>query len=308
MFALSGDAQYRAHIPQMLAAWERALRTADRVAIADIKDTHYALLLRTNMQLRGLAAQDPDIRGYLDRIYNNLLRWDPRAPRGITRLFTEFIKGITYFADQETSAETPVYHRLFSCGPKGDPAYRENHLVCLEGLTARQRMARRPLIERCYIERLIYDALFQHENVGTPVSRSDVSRTTVPHHDRNSDVEYASQDEGHLFRLDLTRRDFETCFPEIKIDLEVQYNDGFPTGVTIVRMFKDRGALTIERYDKPYAFSAAGVKVYEGFVACTRELSDGRSFFKVQHFDGGERQWVPLSDAAVGTTRGNGAK
>lgn len=67
-----------------------------------------------------------------------------------TRVFTEFIKGITYFK-AEPVREQPFYHRRTSCGTK-ELTIEEKFDTFLKKQTA---------IRLCCIERFIYDGIFQ---------------------------------------------------------------------------------------------------------------------------------------------------
>jgi hypothetical protein len=51
-----------------------------------------------------------------------------------TRVFEDFIRGVTYFANEQSRVKpSPIYHRLYSCGPR-DPAHRDGNLICAAGL------------------------------------------------------------------------------------------------------------------------------------------------------------------------------
>ena len=51
---------------------------------------------------------------------------------------------------------------MYSCGPHED-THRLGNLVCTQGLDKKELTRRRPLIERCYIERLIYNEFWKKE-------------------------------------------------------------------------------------------------------------------------------------------------
>ena len=121
--------------------------------------------------------------------------------------------------------DIPIYHRLYSCGD-GTELYRNNNMICLK-----------KLIER---ERLIYDVLFKH----------DTSIGTDEH----------TQDDGHLFRLDLTRQDYETCFKNCKIE----WNDGMPLKLVIIRSNKGK-TTSRETYNKIKCHKEIAEKHYMKF-------------------------------------------
>lgn len=91
------------------------------------------------------------------------------------------------------------------------------------------------MIERCYVERLIYDKLWTKEAFFFPAVGTQET----------------SQDTGHMFRLDLTKKDFETCFPNTELSVEIQYDDNMPTDI---------------RYKKNINITGYGHRVYEDLV------------------------------------------
>lgn len=160
----------------------------------------------------------------------------------VTVLFQNFIKGITYFAhENDESNPRPIYHRLYSCGLQTPADYRLGNLVCLSSLSKEEVNRRRALIERCYIERLIYNELYKHESLHFPCTG----------------IQELSQDKGHIFRLDLTRQDFETCFPNTRILVHVEYHDGLPFKLVIQRTSKTTSPITLT-YTKTINISASG--------------------------------------------------
>lgn len=165
----------------------------------------------------------------------------------------------------DPSKPVPFYHRLYSCG-NGTEIYRGNNLVCLNGITRKEKARRRPLIERCYIERLVYDTIYKHEALFFPRTGTQAG---------------VEQDEGHMFRLDLTRQDFESCFKGYKIGIDVQFEDGFPVELKIKRT-KDGKHISTETYQKSWHFGHAGTKLYDVLIDCTKLLGNGRIYKKVQ--------------------------
>ncbi len=238
-------------LERRLTAFEAALRRADGPQLENVKVTFAGELKR----LQHAVARP--YRSLHDRIFVNLLG-SSRPVEHVTRLFEDFVKGITYFAHEQEGAGTPIYHRLYSCGPYAD-THRLGNLVCSEGLSDAELRRRRPLIERCYIERLIFDALYRREALHFPASGN-----VRP-----------GQDDGHLFRLDLTRQDFETCFPDTRIEVRLDYQHGMvPLALEVVRTC--RGRRTRLSFQKRYELSPNGLGRYEDLVDCTKEAADGR--------------------------------
>ena len=181
----------------------------------------------------------------------------------ITDLFINFIKGLTYFSNELSDAR-PIYHRLYSCGPYED-SHRQGNLICTAHLTKKEISRRRTLIERCYIERLIYNELWQKE----------------------ASTQEASQDQGHMFRLDLTKQDFETCFPGTVISVKLEYNDNMPAMLIMKKVVG--GETTKIVYKKNITITSYGHRLYEDLVECTKEVMNvagiKKTFFKVSTFD-----------------------
>lgn len=303
-----------------LRAFEAALRAAPPAERAALMDTQLHPLLRVRRELEEAAAgrqthalvprpppgtvgaaparapgrADAQLRGFFDRIFHperGLLPVSHRQPSGVTVRFGELIRGITHFADQgDGRGAVPVYHRLFSCGP-GDQAYRDGRLVCHEELTTAERNRRRPEIERCYIERLVYDALYRKE----ALSQTLAATTATPYGDAAGGTvarANAAQDPGHLFRIDLTRRDFETCFPDHRVEVDVGFHDGWPTVVTVARMVRGR-LVTTDVFRKALLVPGPDGRVgYDEVVECERTVAaTGAVLRKAQGFASGEAPW-----------------
>lgn len=203
------------------------------------------------------------LRSLHDKVFIKHLGMNKPAPLHVTKLFTSFIKGITYFKNEESDAN-PIYHRLYSCGPYAN-TYRQGNLVCVEGLSKKELMRRRSLIERCYIERLIYNELWKHETLFFP----------------ETGVQDPEQDPGHMFRLKLTKKDFETCFPNIKIDVSIQYENNFPFKLVIVR--KQNENVVVLTFTKSMSITSYGNKEYDEIVECKKE-ENGKTHLKLSTF------------------------
>ena len=244
--------------------------------------THYDQVTQVLFEARDSSKQSPELRSAYDKL-SKKLNVGRHVPTPVTRLFERCIKGVTYFQEEidpklrlekrqslNQSNPTPVYHRLFSCGD-GTTIYRENNLVCLKGISKKEKSRRRPMIENCYVERLIYDALYVHETLHFP------AKGTNAH----------SQNKTHLYRLDLTRDDFKTCFPGYTIDVDIEYNDGLPMTLTINR-FHNEIPYSTEVYRRSYSFDRHGFKEYDPFVQCTKTVYDKEgkqnTYRKIQDF------------------------
>ena len=243
-------------LQKKLLQLEKLLLKASDPQIFNLKDIYYHELTRVKHVIA------KDFRSHHDRIFINCLHMS-RDIQPITFIFEAFIKGITFFAS-ETEASVPIYHRLYSCGPYAD-THRQGNLICAKDISKQEKARRRSLIERCYIERLIYDKIFLHETLHFPASGS-------------SDH---SQDKGHVHRLDLTRQDFETCFPDTNIDVSVEYEGKMPTKLIITKTRK--GKTTVVTWYKAYNVNHNGIGIYSDMVDCKKE-EGGKTYIKTNTF------------------------
>lgn len=115
-----------------------------------------------------------------------------------------------------------------------------------------------------YIERLIYDEI---------------------HKQYSSKNESPTQDDGHIFRMKLTKDDFETCFPNIEIDVDVDHEDNFPVKLTIDRRHKNKKDSNTKLIYKKYITLAPlfGVKVYQRTIDVEKQ-ENGRIYIKTSSF------------------------
>ena len=191
----------------LLTEFERHLsnETIDDAFIEQHFNNLCAIKFELNFVIR-----EPNVRsnnrvllGFRDRIFGNLLSGiDVINERNrVTRIFNEFIKGITYFqGDVLYDVLSPVYHRSTSCPPNGHP-----NMNCNENHVNRIR------VSRCYIERIIYDELWNH-------------------------IMNSQQNEGHLKWLKQTKRAYTTCYPHTAIDsVSITYMDDIPLSLEIVK-------------------------------------------------------------------------
>lgn len=245
-------------------AFESVLSKATDPQKAWIKDTYGAELLRIKNTILFIK----ELRSFHDKIFTKHFQYKRIIPLPITELFENFIKGITYFSNEIYDAR-PIYHRLYSCGPYED-SYRLGNLVCTDELDKKELARRRPLIERCYIERLIYDELWKKEALFFP----------------SIGTQESSQDSGHMFRLELTKKDYNGCFPDTDISINIKYNDNMPVCLVITR--KIGNGVTLLTYKKNVVITSYGHRLYEDLVECEKEVTTNnntKTYFKVSTFD-----------------------
>ena len=250
---------------QRLLALVRALRAASVADVEAILDTQRGVITRLKFKVKELARTEPRMARHHDLIFTNLLGLDSRqVPREITRLFEEVLKGVTYFQSEQSTA-SPIYHRLFSCGP-GDNAFRTAFHQCSTGMTKADKKRRQKRIRTCFLERLIYDELYKQECLHFPEKGCDPM----------------AQDRQHLFRLDLTRSDFQSCFPDRDMQVALHYEDGLPLRLEVTHI-KHGQVDYAETFQRSFHFGRAGNKVYDMDVECTKRAADG-TYFKVQRY------------------------
>ena len=136
-----------------------------------------------------------------DRVLKNLLHFNTGSNNraDIPALFAEFIRGITYFQNEEEQVEKrPLYHRLYSCGERGDSMYAALHR-CNGTQSDDDRRVAEERITKCYIERLIFDEIYKHNTFFFPLTGTDVH----------------GQNDSHIIRNEQTYADYKTCFPNI---------------------------------------------------------------------------------------------
>lgn len=101
----------------------------------------------------------PRARSIADRFF----RWahirHPRAHFAYTpsRIFTQFCKGITYFADEPIQE---LYHRTDSCGAS-DRDYLDKFAM-VAGEPQDERMRKHLALRKCYLERSIFNQIYRN--------------------------------------------------------------------------------------------------------------------------------------------------
>lgn len=241
-----------------------------------IKDMHRQELLKTKHILLTLIKQDSKLFRSIHDRFVNIIQLHEKS-LGITFMFEKFIKGITYFVN-ETDPDTPypVYHRFASCGKIGTQA----SLSCLKGMPRMARNIARSRVEKCYIERLIYDKMYSHETLHFP-ERGNV----------NDDI--SLQNKEHIYYLDVIRKEYQQCFKGYEMNISITWSKdtipSIPEALTITSL-KNGQVVSSETYKKTIQIGTFGEKSYEELVQCTREAAEKR-FKKYQSFLGGEQRW-----------------
>ena len=254
---------------QAFKAFAYELDNCQDADIAYIMDMHYEVLSKVRIFVKEKHMGNAVLKNLHDQVFLGKLDFPRKQTAStVTKLFEEFVKGITYFKHQiDPSNPVPIYHRFFSCGI-GNEIYRGNNLVCTKNISLVEKKRRRPLIERCYMERLIYDALYRHETLHFPLVGSNADHT---------------KDKGHMFRIDLTKADYESCFKGHSVEINIIYHDKYPVTLVITRK-KNGIVLYKEEYTHELRGSGSIIAPYTGIIICKRVLGNGKVYLKTQDF------------------------
>lgn len=153
-----------------------------------------------------------------------------------TEIFEQFIRGITVF-QHDDDLSVPIYHREKSCGSKqlSKNDYRSSRTCMLEH-SVEQLKRNKMNIYNCYLERSIYDKLFGHYH-GALFTTDLMSNSR--------------QDPGHRKKLEETREYFWTCYPNMELEIDIEYDEALdlPIKLTITKKSKRLGqVLGIEEF------------------------------------------------------------
>lgn len=237
---------------------EKSLKQFSQV-LSKTNDLEKTLLKDTkNIELNKIHAvitKFSKLKPLYNKIFIEQLQYSLDGPLYISKLFEEFIKGITYFSRDK--ANPSIYHRLYECEPS-DETYRNGNLVCFFVLNKKELIRRRTLIERCYIERLIYTEIYNKL--------------------------YNNQNNHKAFKIDLTKKDFETCFPNTKINISIDYHNNLPMKLTIMKETQGILAMTtITTYEKIITTTSYGNKEYDDIIEVIK-IENNKKYFKLSTF------------------------
>lgn len=258
-------------LKQCLKEFEKHCKKLDEDFELDaFKNLHYDEMTKVVFFIRSCSSTDAQLRAFHDRIFKNVLKFSNHVPRKITKIFDAFIQGITYF-EYENPTQEPVYHRLASCG-SGTDAFRKLHQQCTRDMDKIRKNQVKRNIEKCYLERQIYDAIFKEFEL-------------------SFGTDDPSQDEGHRHRMEETRKDFHSCFPNVDLKVQVKFDSQMPTSLIITKSVN--GVVKVrEEYKKDIILDRAfGGKSYDRFVEC-RKITQNAEYVRVQTYSGQLKRWV----------------
>ena len=255
-----------------LRTLEGSLRGMTESARGRFKTSHDITLRSMKRELAQI--HDATLRGFHDRIFRNLLGYQ-QIPY-YTDIYEAFLAGITKFLfEEETSIVRPSYHRGASCGPRNMSVdeYRKTHTCS----GSRHDIRNSQRIERCYIERLVYDSLFTKYSLFMPSRGNALS----------------GQNSGHVAWLEEVRRDFETCFPGIRIAIEISYDTlDFPVRLDVRwtgRTEKTYSFIRRLRTHDPESLT----ELYVDAVDCRKQEHGRPPVFRIQSYHDHPGPWMP---------------
>ena len=192
-----------------------------------------------------LERKDIKSRTIHDKIFISILKMNKYIPLGITQVFEDFIKGITYFSDElESKKKIPIYHRAASCGNSSED-FKRKYLKCYKDNNELTLKIKREHIYKCYLERLIYDKIYLNSILHFPSGLNNELK----------------QNNGHIFQLKERAKDFNECFLGLNIEIEIFYELGLPSCL-IIKYIKNGTIEKIEEYYKIVYIDTFGVKRY----------------------------------------------
>ena len=192
-----------------------------------------------------LERKDKKSRSAHDKIFIKILKIDKYIPLGITQVFEDFIKGITYFSDElENKKKIPIYHRSASCG-NSSKDFKKKYLQCYEYDNEFTLQTKKKHIHKCYLERLIYDKIYLNSILHFPTNLNNELK----------------QNNGHIFQLEERAKNFNECFLGLKMEIEIFYELDLPSSL-IIKYIKDCNIEKTEQYYKMIYIDSFGVKRY----------------------------------------------
>jgi len=208
-------------------------------------------------------------RSIHDKIFTRILKLDKYISLGITKVFEEFIKGITYFSDElENKKRIPIYHRAASCGNSSEN-FKKRYLQCYKDNSEIVLETKRKHISKCYLERLIYDNIYKNSILHFPAGLNNVE---------------LEQNEGHIFQLKEREKNFNECFLGLKIEIQIFYEIQLPSYL-MIKYIRDGNIEKIEEYFKMVFIDEFGIKQYADKTIMKLTDKDGNTKMVAQFFD-----------------------
>ena len=179
-----------------------------------------------------------------------------------SKIFSEFCKGITYFESEMQQGKKPIYHRNASCGSSAVNA--DIKFKQALGNNNKTLQLKKTILRRCYLERLIYDAIYR-----------EVLR---------------EQDIPHYFELKRIEKLYQEAFPGHYLLVSIKtMNYIYPTEL-VIQLVEDNKPIT-EMYRKTYTYDYG----YLDPVHCIK-LENNKQFDKIQTFHSDDTAWLETTN------------
>jgi hypothetical protein len=232
----------------------------EKILLQGLIDRNYTDLKKLKEILLGIKTNEG--RSISDKIFTKILKFESHMPLGITIVFENYIKGITYFSyEKENKDKIPIYHRASSCGNK-----KKNFRDLLKNDLINEEM-KKSHIKKCYLERLIYDDMYREMSFHFP---SEL---------KNQELK---QNKGHEYQLTERAKNYYHYYLEEEIRIEILYDNHFPILLTI-NYIKDGTVVKMERYLKTTYIDDYGNTQYSQNVYYTI-IEDGKEKNIIQQF------------------------
>jgi len=200
-------------------------------------------------------------RQYNNNIFQKILSMKGTKPSRASLIFAEFIKGISYFKDEESNI-FPIYHRLGSCGPN-------NNLKEMQCSFDKNNKLIKYIIKKCYLERLIYNKIYLIEDLNGSTN---------------------GLDKAHIDIINDHKKIYKSCYPGSDIEVNIEYNLNLPTILTIY--YKKSNKTIIETYNKLTKLDPLYNywKYDDNIVICNKTINN-KNYCKVQDYNNYSNKW-----------------
>ena len=179
-----------------------------------------------------------------------------------TKVFDNFIKGISYF-ENENPTEKPAYHRQASCGSS-----------IIESDIKFNSETSKQMVKKCYIERLIYNELYEHF--------------------------LHQQNISHIRELKRISMFYFTYFPDDNILIKIKYNKFFYPYQLIIKEKKKYGTI-LEVYTKDWKKEIVICQLMINILNNNLNLknSNNKKFYSKINTFKEEALWKPIKQKTV---------
>lgn len=189
----------------------------NHILIQGFLDRQYGEISKLKHFILELTQSDQS-RKMHDKIFMKIFHMDKHVPLGVTLVFEEFIKGITYFSfEDENKKKIPIYHRAASCG-NSSADFRMRYLRCYNHNIPKDKEKKKKHIRKCFLERIIFDDMFKKLTLHFP---------------SNFEHQEHLQNEGHQFQLTERANNFNSCYLGIRMRITIEYDNLYPDTLII---------------------------------------------------------------------------